>query len=61
MKTLSEYYSNDGDKRSTVTKTFSGYKVSTFDSTFESVKEKLFENSFDAEDYAEDFVMGEVK
>lgn len=58
MKPISEYYSNDGYKRSTILAGGSLYKVITFDSHLEKMGELNFSELQDAEDYAEDYVMG---
>jgi len=61
MKPISEYYSEDGQRRSSVLTRGSGYRVTTFDSYFEKLNEMYFDVLQDAEDYAEDYVMGVTK
>lgn len=61
MKPVSEYYSDDGQRRSSVLTRGSGYRVATFDSYFEKLNEAYFDNLEDAENYAEDYVMGVTK
>lgn len=55
---ISEYKSTDGLKIATVFKRDTSYRVFMHDSYFETSNEKFFDVLDNAEDFAEDYVLG---